>query len=262
MGMDDRGGYGTFDNQTFNSNHIQLTIDHGLESLFLSDYDQRAIYYKKEFANVSESTAFKTFVENISKPAAMAIVGKDVFWTTTNQSRLYWAPKNTSTGTKTLPIGYLSVPETVQLATIAPVIKSEHICAVADNVVCSHICVALSGKAHSCLCPDGMCFTDGSQQHCESTIGGNCGATSTTTTKATPAPVPTPTTTTTTEHVFHGGIESSTETHPDAEHTYDSHVIGIAAVILSLLIVIAVAGAYVYNRRFRRSGTYLLVSYS
>lgn len=249
MSMDGRGGYDTFANQIFTSNYIQLTIDHELQSLFLSDYGQRAIYYKK--VHPIENRVFETFVEQISKPASMAIVGEDVFWTTTNQSTLYWTPKHTNPGTKTLPINHLLVgpaPETVQLATITPVIKSQHICAAANPAVCSHICVALSGTEHSCLCPDGMCPVDGSLQHCA-----NCEAT--TTTKMT-------TTTTTTENVVQAGIESSTETHPDDEHTRASHVVGIVAAVLSLLIVISVAGSFIYKRRFRRSGAHLLVSYS
>lgn len=109
-----------------------------------------------------------TFLNGLSKPISMAILGEDVFWTTAKTSKLYWTPKHNLGGTKKLIIQQppeVPVPDEILLLSVTPLHVSNHRCQ-SENGGCSHICVSLGNTSFACVCPSGMVFKDYHNQTC------------------------------------------------------------------------------------------------
>lgn len=99
----------------------------------------------------------------------MALIGEDVFWSTSKSLRLSWTPKHSFIGTKTMMITHpitSPTPNAMILETITPITVSKHTCMTNENNGCSHICVALGKQLFSCLCPTGMVFNDSTNTTC------------------------------------------------------------------------------------------------
>lgn len=98
----------------------------------------------------------------------MAVLGEDLFWTTSKSLKLYWTPIHSFVGTKSMLIEqppFSVVPDTIILQSITPPTVSTHPCTI-DNGGCSHICIALGPSTHSCLCPTEMLFKDSNNHTC------------------------------------------------------------------------------------------------
>lgn len=143
---------------------IHMVPDFELREVFWADYEKRRIAYTDY-----DGTMHHIFLGGISKPASMAILGDDIFWTTSKSLKLNWTPKHNLAGTKSLTIQqpiFSPLPETIELVTITPLTVSKHACMITNNGGCSHICIALSESSHSCLCPIGMVFKDSNNVQC------------------------------------------------------------------------------------------------
>lgn len=143
---------------------IHMVPDFGLREVFWADYEKRRIAYVDYGGAINQ-----VFLAGISKPASMAILGDDIFWTSSKSLRLNWTPKHNIAGTKSLTVEQPEdspLPETIELATVTPITVSKHPCMATDNGGCSHICIALSETSHSCLCPVGMVFKDSANMEC------------------------------------------------------------------------------------------------
>lgn len=164
MTSDDRGHYIHLIEDSVSVGRVQLAPDFELKELFWSDYNERKISYMDFDGNSPH-----TFLGSIAKPASMAVVGEDVFWTTTKSLILNWTPKHNLAGTKSMLMkhsAFAAMPVNIELATITPIVVSQHICAARSASNCSHVCVALSATSHSCLCPAGMIFADEAERRC------------------------------------------------------------------------------------------------
>lgn len=109
-----------------------------------------------------------TFIGGLINPASLAILGEDIFWTSSGTAKLYWTPKHNLGGTKKLVLhqpGHDTLPDSIEIASVTPLVVSKHRCAV-NNGDCSHICTALDQTSYACVCPAGMVFKDGRNQTC------------------------------------------------------------------------------------------------
>lgn len=161
---DGRGPHFHVLEEDIGNGRIHMVPDYELREVFWADYEKRRIAYTDY-----DGTVHHIFLGGISKPASMAILGDDIFWTSSKSLKLNWTPKHNLAGTKSLNVQqpiFSALPETIELVTITPVSVSKHACMAFDNGGCSHICVALSGTTHSCLCPSGMVFKDSMNLTC------------------------------------------------------------------------------------------------
>lgn len=133
-----------------------------MEKFFWTDYGKSKIAYTDFSGN-----DHYTFLHDVYEPVSMALVGDEIFWTCSRSTRLNWTPKHSFIGTKTSIIQHpISSPDAMILETITPIRKSKHPCAANENNGCSHICIALGNATASCLCPNGMVFTDSNNKTC------------------------------------------------------------------------------------------------
>lgn len=111
---------------------------------------------------------YHTFLHDVDTPLSLAVIGDELFWSTSKSLVLNWTPTHSMTGTKSMVINHpktLPVPDVMVLQTITTVKMSKHPC-VAHNNGCSHLCVAMGANIPSCLCPNGMVFNDSSNTTC------------------------------------------------------------------------------------------------
>lgn len=93
---------------------------------------------------------------------SLAIVGDDIFWSSSKSTKLNWTPKQLYFGTKSMHIEHpfaVSSPSNMELISIKAPIVSNHPCAKSElNGGCSHICIAMGKTMQSCLCPIGTVY--------------------------------------------------------------------------------------------------------
>lgn len=111
----------------------------------------------------------QTFLRDVNKPVSLAVIGDELFWSTSESLVLNWTPTHSMTGTKSMVVQHpktLPVPDVMVLQTITTVKMSKHPCIIHNNSGCSHLCVAMGAGIPSCLCPNGMVFNDSSNTTC------------------------------------------------------------------------------------------------
>lgn len=110
-----------------------------------------------------------TFLYDVDSPISLAIVGEDMFWSTSKSLKLNWTPKHSFIGTKSMHIEHPITspnPMSMELLAIGATSVSKHPCAQFENGGCSHICVAMGKTSHACLCTPGTVFHDAQNTTC------------------------------------------------------------------------------------------------
>lgn len=136
-------------------------------SIYFADFENRRISY---FAMLPMAFVPHTFLGSISKPASIAIVDDDLFWTTTKSTKLNWTPRRNLPGTKTITIDqspHAPVPDTIELVSMRrPHKMLNSTSCISGTSECSHICIWLRQGRYSCACPTGMAFNDTRLRQC------------------------------------------------------------------------------------------------
>lgn len=156
----------------------------------------------------------------MDNPVSLALVGDDLFWSSTKSLKLNWTPKHSFVGTKAMHIEHpytSSPPTTMQLLTITGTTTSKHPCAQHGfNGGCSHICIAMNATSHMCLCTLGMVFADASNTTC---------------------------------------IEASVVMVRSAQETSSSLSLGTVSIIVLLIVVVGLGGLFAYRRFYDKPNT-------
>lgn len=171
--------YTHIDKQTMNgkglhTHIIEDELTHNLGFHFAVDYELEMVFWSDTSAHQIESTDFEglsrhTFQHDLFYPSSMAIIGSNLFWTSTKDRSLFWSAK-----TNDRPISQMQIdrpsfitryPEEIPITASAPLKISHHMCT-EDNGGCSHICVSMGATTRDCLCPTGMIYKDSSNETC------------------------------------------------------------------------------------------------
>lgn len=111
-----------------------------------------------------------TFLYDVENPISLAIVGDDLFWSSSKSLKLNWTPKHSYVGTKSMHVEHpvtSPTPMSMEMVTVAATAPSSHPCAQHGfNGGCSHICIAMSKTTHACLCTPGTVFHDSQNMTC------------------------------------------------------------------------------------------------
>lgn len=111
-----------------------------------------------------------TFLYDVDSPISMAIVGDDLFWSSTKRLKLSWTPKHSFVGTKSMNIEHPDsafTPTKVEILAISQKSIPKHPCALhGNNGECSHVCVAMGKSTSACLCSPGTVFQDAANTTC------------------------------------------------------------------------------------------------
>ncbi|XP_031628154.1 putative vitellogenin receptor isoform X2 [Contarinia nasturtii] len=141
---------------------ISMVVDYELKEIFWTDYAQSKISYTDFHGETHH-----TFLYDVNHPVSLAIIGDDIFWSTSKSIKLNWTPKHSYVGTKSMHIEHpftTSTAADIELLTISPVTThSKHPC---NEGVCSHICIAMGKTVYSCLCPAGTVFKNAHNSTC------------------------------------------------------------------------------------------------
>lgn len=165
LSADGRGAHFHVIEEDLGNGPIALLPDHELKEVFWTDYEQSKVSYT-DF----DGQTHHTFLYDVDNPVSMAVVGEDLFWSTSKSLKLNWTPKHSFFGTKSMKIEHpfkSSTPINMELLAITPRTVSKHPCAETGvNGACSHVCIAMGRTSHACLCSAGTVFHDSSNTTC------------------------------------------------------------------------------------------------
>lgn len=149
-----------------NSGPFHMVVDEQAKKLYWSDTGNRRI----EFSNFDGSER-KLFINNERAPAALALIGDELHWTSKRSESLRWRNKSGKGQIKaakmTIPKGLneADTPEIISIVAGVPLKISNHPCTI-NNGGCSDICISDGSSARVCECQTGRVFKDNLNMIC------------------------------------------------------------------------------------------------